>query len=593
MTRLLLCCLAYALTLLAWQEDRDIHLIRVQRRMALVIGNSAYPTGPLKNPANDARDVAAALKRLGFEVTLKEDLTKRGFDRAFGQFAREVHRDDLALFYFAGHGLQVQNENYLVPVDFSAQTEAEVEYEATPASRVRKVLEESGASVRVLILDACRTNPYRFKRDLPGGLAAMTQQAEGTIIAFAANDNQSADDNRTAKNGLYTTHLLRNLEQPGLGLKEVFERARAGVWQASGKTQFPALYDAVIGRLVLKEGPAVSVMSAAPPVVPDLGAQAELAFWNSIQDSKEASDYRAYKRNYPNGKFADLADLRIGRYGVPAPPPVVVVENRGPKVGDSKRNAKDGLTYKYIPAGTFRMGCSAGDSECDGDEKPARDVTLTKGFWLGQTEVTVEAWRRYTQAMGKEMPPEPTWKGRNWNPGWRDGKAPIVNVTWDEAKSYCEWTGGRLPTEAEWEYAARGGTGGARYGSLADVAWYGDNAGKARIDTARIWASEQSKYADRIFENENTFHGVGLKAPNRYGLYDMLGNVWEWVADWYGEKYYAGGETMDPQGPPNGEKRALRGGSWNGQPRNARSSFRAGVEASFRAFFDGVRCGGE
>ena len=294
------------------------------------------------------------------------------------------------------------------------------------------------------------------------------------------------------------------------------------------------------------------------------------------------------------GGFFFLNRQRMIANGVvPEWPPRRGTSFGGPKVGDSKLNPKDGLTYMYIPPGTFRMGCSQGDGECDDDEKPAREVTLTKGFWLGQTEVTVEAYRRHTQATGKEMPPEPKFKDRALNPGWRNGKMPIVDVTWDEAKSYCEWTGGRLPTEAEWEYAARGGMSGARHGALGDVAWYGDNAGKSRIDTARIWASEQSKYGDRLFENENTFHGVGLKTPNAFGLYDMLGNVWEWVADWYGEKYYVSGETTDPQGPPKGEYRALRGGSWYYPPVNARVSFRVRDEPANRNDDFGFRCVGE
>ncbi len=195
---------------------------------ALVIGNSNYTRGKLQNSANDADDVAAALGRLEFKVTLRKDLTRRGFDEELTQFARQIGPDDLALFYYAGHGIQVQNENYLLPVDFQASSEADVEFEAYAATRVRRKLEESPARIRVLILDACRDNPYRFSRG-GGGLAAVTNATVGTLVAFSAGDNQTASDNVQGRNGLYTKYLLAALEKPGISLKEVFEQTRADV----------------------------------------------------------------------------------------------------------------------------------------------------------------------------------------------------------------------------------------------------------------------------------------------------------------------------------------------------------------------------
>ena len=222
-----------------------------------------------------------------------------------------------------------------------------------------------------------------------------------------------------------------------------------------------------------------------------------------------------------------------------------------PRKGDCKRNPQDGQTYVYIPAGKFRMGCSEGDDECYGDEKPAREVTITSGFWLGETAVTVEAYRRFARATGKHASPD---RG--------NAKMP-AHVTWDEAKQYCEWTGGRLPTEAEWEYAARGETSGARYGELDEIAWYQGNSA-------------------------NAAHEVGLKAPNVYGLYDMLGNVWEWTADWYAP--YPDCAATDPKGPSSGSDRVLRGGAWDGDARGSRVSGRYWFRPSFRDSFIGVRC---
>jgi serine/threonine-protein kinase len=228
--------------------------------------------------------------------------------------------------------------------------------------------------------------------------------------------------------------------------------------------------------------------------------------------------------------------------------------------GATRVNPKEGLKYVWIPPGSFWMGCSPGDAECRDDEKPLHQVIITKGFWLGQTSVTVGAYKRFTAAMGKAMPPAP-----NFNPGWSDEQMPMVNVSWNDARAYCAWAGGRLPTEAEWEYAARGGSREPRYGVLDEVAWYYKNSGRQP-------------------------NPVGEKKANGFGLYDMLGNAWEWVIDRYDEKYYENNPSQDPAGPAIGECRVLRGGSWDGEPRFIRVSSRFGVLPGDRGYGIGFRC---
>lgn len=267
---------------------------------------------------------------------------------------------------------------------------------------------------------------------------------------------------------------------------------------------------------------------------------AEQSAWESVRDSQEQGRLRQFLRDYPSGQHAAAAQKRlddlIAAALKPPPPAPVLTAPRAiapspPRPATAKVNAKDGLTYSWIPPGAFTMGCSSGDAQCIAVEKPAHAVTITKGFWLGQTPVTQRAFERLMAQ----------------NPSRAKGPDLPVTVDWGLAKAYCDAAGGRLPTEAEWEYAARAGSAAVRYGDVDGIAWYSANSG-------------------------GQAHDVGKKLANAFGLYDMLGNVSQWVADWFGP--YQAAAQSDPSGPATGQWRTKRGAPATYDAGDVRVSFR-------------------
>ncbi|HNQ58757.1 MAG TPA: caspase family protein [Candidatus Desulfobacillus denitrificans] len=224
------------------------------KRLALVIGNAAYPSAPLKNPVNDARAMARTLKELGFEVVLRENIGQRDMAAVVRQFGASISPGSTTLFYFAGHGMQVKGRNYLVPVDADIQLEDEVPYATIDVSLVLDKMEVGKSAINLVILDACRNNPFaRRFRSSATGLAQMDAPV-GTLIAFATAPGSVAQDGSGA-NGIYTQHLLESIATPGLPVEQMFKRVRIGVAKATHDSQIPWESSSMKGDFVFREAP--------------------------------------------------------------------------------------------------------------------------------------------------------------------------------------------------------------------------------------------------------------------------------------------------------------------------------------------------
>jgi hypothetical protein len=207
-------------------------------KVALIVGNAAYAFSPLKNPANDATDIAAALRRLGFAVTLKTNASLREMESAIARFGEQLKKGGVGLFYYAGHGVQVNGINYLIPIGANIVKESDVKYEAMDVGKILDEMSNAANSLNIVILDACRDNPFaRSYRSASRGLAKMDAPT-GTLIAYATAPGSTAIDG-DGRNGLYTKHLLGNLAAPGLKIEDVLKRVRVGVMEETKKFQVP------------------------------------------------------------------------------------------------------------------------------------------------------------------------------------------------------------------------------------------------------------------------------------------------------------------------------------------------------------------
>ena len=292
-----------------------------EKRVAFVVGNGTYKNvAPLPNPSVDAKAMASALRNVGFEVVEGSNLTRDKMTERLLDFGKKAQGADVALFFYAGHGIAISGTNYLLPIDADIKSEMDVKLGA--AINIDLTLEQTmgDAKVKLVFLDACRDNPFAAKIksnaatrsvNVQTGLAEM-KSGEGTLIAFATGPGQTALDGQEGSNSPFTRALLANLTQPGMEIQQAMTKVRAQVNEETNKGQLPWGHTNLIGTVYLNGAPAPGAVAAvAPAAGASKASDVELEFWRSIKDSNKPEELNAYLTNYPNGQFRSLALSRI------------------------------------------------------------------------------------------------------------------------------------------------------------------------------------------------------------------------------------------------------------------------------------------
>ncbi len=548
----------------------QVSVVKAANRIALVIGNADYSVGRLNNPVNDAQALAELLESYQFEVIYKSNLKDReAMELAVGEFTEKLTGKEVGLFYYSGHGIQREGENYLVPTQANIDKPLVVPYRAMNVKFLLDSMTAAKPELGVVILDACRDNPFphETKGGANKGLARMDAPSD-TIIAYAAKPGGYAKDGE-GEHSPYAQHLLLQMQsQPNQPIDKVLNKVNVAVEDQTHGEQSPRLELTPLRR----EYCWTPCMNAPPPApiltLPEVPIPPETQL--TVQVSPEAATvrlldmstryqpgmrlkpgkhllevtspgYRRYLKeiNMPSGELVlpVVLEAEVATRIEPEAKPAPVSPSVSRPVADTS-----GIDMVHIQPGCFQMGSPASEAERDNDEQQ-HQVCLTTAYAIGKTEVTQGQWR---QVMGN-------------NPSYftNCGDAcPVEQISWDDVQTFiqklnAQTEGGyRLPTEAEWEYACRSGGQAQSYcgGNTPDaLAWYDSNAG-------------------------NKTHPVGSKAPNALGLYDMSGNVYEWVQDYYGD--YPSSSVTDPHGPTGGAVRVFRGGSWRYDARYVRAAFR-------------------
>jgi len=292
------------------------------KRVAFVVGNSAYKNvAPLPNPAIDAKSMAKVLRSVGFDVVEGSNLTRDKMTERLLEFGKKAEGADVALFFYAGHGIAVNGTNYLLPVD--ADIKSEMDVKLGSAINVDLTLEQTmaDAKVKLVFLDACRDNPFAGKLkpnsatrslSVQSGLADM-KTGEGTLIAFATGPGQTALDGEVGTNSPFTRALIANIAAPGVEIQQAMTKVRAQVSEETNKNQLPWGHTDLTGSVYLNPAPALAGAPVEAMNTPATGpaSAVELEFWRSVKDSNKPEELNAYLTNYPNGTFKPLALARV------------------------------------------------------------------------------------------------------------------------------------------------------------------------------------------------------------------------------------------------------------------------------------------
>ncbi|MDR1955468.1 MAG: SUMF1/EgtB/PvdO family nonheme iron enzyme [Treponema sp.] len=562
---------------------------QAQQKYALVIGNGAYTNiTRLNNPVNDAHDMSAALQGLGFQVDTVLNGSRIQMEEAVERLRNRLgaHRGAYGFLFYAGHGVQSSGGNYLIPIDADIRSESYLRDRAVSVQAMLDELNQAGNALNIVVLDACRDNPFGWGRGSSRGLQVVGNQPADSIIVYATSAGSIAADGE-GRNGLFTGQLLKNLKTPGLEVREIFRRTHADVRAASRDAQRPAVYDqfgglAYLGAAASAAAPATVVMAPQAPRNVRAGTPGTDSVSLSWDSAGSGISYQVYysNQNDPSGAkplgnptstpsfnvnsmvsgtayYFWVASVQDGQESGKSP--VVTVRTAAIPVNP----VPDG--FVRINGGTFTMGSPASEAERYNDEGPQHQVRVSS-FYMGKYEVTQKEW---VAVMGSNPS---KWKGDN---------LPVEQVSWYDAIDYCNrrsqregltpaytrsgdtvtWNRGangyRLPTEAEWEYACRAGTTGP-------------------FNTGNNITTNQANMVGGAGSTKN----VGSFAPNAWGLYDMHGNVYEWCWDWFGT--YTSGAQTDPAGAASGSSRVLRGGCWFYSAGYLRSANRYNITPSDR-----------
>jgi len=615
---------------------------------ALVIGNAGYDYAKLRNTINDATDIAKTLREIGFQVTLKTNLNQRDMDNAIRQFGQRLSKNQgVGLFYFSGHGARAEGKNYLLPIDNSRiGSEMDLQYYAISANKVLKTMQKAINHINILILDACRDNPYRgVSKTINRGLARMDSPS-GSIIAFATASGQTASDvSQNNRNGLFTSYLIKGLKrayQTHQRIDDVFMAVSDAVTQESGGKQEPWQQDSLKKPFCFGGCPDERLrLAAAAKQKAEAQQQAQqsaeierLKQENALlaqkikleQQALLAAEQSEVQAKEKAKRLEELARLKREKEERERKAEAIRQQRlkaerqaeEAKRLADEKRrqeqDSRPGKVFRdnlnrgglspemvVIPEGRFQMGDIQGGGESD--EKPLHWVSI-KSFAMSKYEVTVREFRQFVNATGYKTEAEKgdgcyTYNNGSWNKvrnaNWRNpnfsqnDNHPVVCISWNDAMAYTKWlsqqTGKQysLPSEAQWEYAARAGTKTARYwGNDADDACRYANVHDKTSKTENGFSWTHHNCTDGYAKTAP----VGHFKPNAFGLFDMLGNVWEWTCSQY-ESKYSGQEILGKNNAKNDTRLSLRGGDWVGKPARVRSADR-----NRRASTDRIGCVG-